>query len=167
MLCRHNGFSVLSQPSRSSCLQGFFLSFYLTCCHCKGQEVKKVQWGWWHLLQTNYIHDPKPSFLCWCFELFWYSMMNYRNQMRGTGGGGGWEGGAESMRLKEKIQEEFFAFTPPGRSVCWWSTVRFSGKRISTLPTHASLSNQMKSQRRSSFMQSGVCVLLCCAPPLN
>lgn len=57
----------------------------------------------------------------------------------------------ESKRLKRKIQEEFFALTPSGRSVCWWSTVRFSGKRISSLPpTRVS---QTESQRRSSFIQ--------------
>lgn len=36
--------------------------------------------------------------------------------------------------LEEKIQEELFALTPSGHSVCWWSAVRFSGKRVSTLP---------------------------------
>lgn len=69
------------------------------------------------------------------------------------------EGGVEKAGdWKRKIQEEFFAFAPSGRRVCWWSTVRFSGKRISTHPpTHASLSNRMKSQRRSSFIHRSSC----------
>lgn len=67
-------------------------------------------------------------------------------------------GGAVEKAGDWKIQEEFFAFAPSGRQVCWWSTVRFSGKRISTHPpTHASLSNRMKSQRRSSFIHRSSC----------
>lgn len=64
---------------------------------------------------------------------FWYSMMNYHNQMRMRREGGRARK-RDSRRLKEKIQEEFFASTPSGCSVCWWSTVRFSGKRLPSLP---------------------------------
>lgn len=42
--------------------------------------------------------------------------------------------GEQAKRESERLQEEFFALTPSGRSVCWWSTVRFSGKCISSLP---------------------------------
>ena len=45
----------------------------------------------------------------------------------------------KSKRLKEKIQEDFFASTPSGRSVCWWSTVRFSGSISPLLHPRSSL----------------------------
>lgn len=37
-------------------------------------------------------------------------------------------------RLKGEVWEEFCAFPPSGRSVCWWSAASFSGKRIFCLP---------------------------------
>lgn len=76
------------------------------------------------------IHGLRSLRFCaGAFEWFWYSMMNYHNQMRG-------KGGKERERARDwkKIQEEFFALTPSGFSVCWWSTVHFSGKHISSLP---------------------------------
>lgn len=167
MLCRHNGFSVLSQPSCSPCPQGFFLSFLSHMLPLQGTGSQEGSMGMVAPF-TNQLYTRSKAFIS--VLKLWMVLIFHDELPQPNERDWGWwwrGGGQESMRLKEKIQEEFFAFTPPGRSVCWWSTVRFSGKRISTLPTHASLSNQMKSQRRSSFMQSGVCVLLCCAPPLN
>lgn len=45
MLCRHNGFSVLSQPSRSPCLQGFFLSFLLYMLPLQGTGSQEGSMG--------------------------------------------------------------------------------------------------------------------------
>lgn len=161
---RHRGSSVLSPSSCSPPrLQGLFpppaCLFIIHAACARDRESRGFNRGG-GTSRKPIIHGIQSlHFLRWSFEWFWYSMMNYHNQMRRgetrrRGGGGV----AKAGDWKRKIQEEFFAFAPSGRRVCWWSTVRFSGKRIFTHPpTHASLSNRMKSQRRSSFIHRSSC----------
>lgn len=53
----------------------------------------------------------------------------------------------EREKRREEIQEDFYALIPWGRSVCWWSGVRFSGKHISSLPPTPSLkANQVPAE---------------------
>lgn len=71
-----------------------------------------------------YSLSEKPSFLrTLSFKWFRYSVMNCRSQMRaGEVWGEGWK---KAGYWGEKIHEEFFAFSPWGRGVCWWNAAHF------------------------------------------
>lgn len=72
----------------------------------------------------------------------------------------------ESRRLKEKIQEEFFALTPSGVQ-CVGGVLYVSLASISPLfhPRESLKPNKVPAEE---FLHPArVCVLLCCTPPLN
>lgn len=156
---RHCGSSVLSQSSCfPPCLRGlFFFPPLVSLSYMLPELGTGSQEGSIGMVAPlgNQLYTGYEAFI-FCTEAlngfdipWWITTTKWEGERRGGGGvekAGDW---------KRKIQEEFFAFAPSGCRVCWWSTVRFSGKRISAHPpTHASLS---KSQRRSSFIHRSSC----------
>lgn len=148
------GLCVLPRSSCSLRLQGFLLSLNQALLTLLGEKqgVKQVQWGWWHHPETNYPWGSGAfvsAVKLWMVLIFHdeFPQPNERErEMRGS---------KKGRKPRERTQEEFFCLCSPGRSACWRSSESFSGKRSSSLPTHTSLSNQTKSQRRSSFSHSG------------
>lgn len=143
--------SVLLHSSCFLCLRGFFLSLHQACLHCWGTGSQAGSIGM-VAPPGNQLSTGSGAFISalklW-MDLIFHDELPQPNErereMRGS---------RKSRKPRKRTQEEFFCLHSLGRSACWRSYVRFSGKYSSSLLTHASLSNQMKSQRRSSFSPS-------------
>lgn len=139
-----------------ACIMIFMsLGAFSSLSYVQGEKVEKVQWGLSDLTKTNYSLHFCAGALNGSDRPEWITTTKWeRGRERG------WKEVKEQERLKGKIQEEFFAFPPLGRSVCWWSAVCFSGKRISCLPP-TQVSQTEWSPSGEFLNPAKVCVFLC------
>lgn len=165
MLWRHNGFSVLSQSSCSPCLQGFLfflvsLSYMLPLLGTGSQDgsIGMVAPPGNQLYTGS---EAVTSVLKLWMVLIFHDELPQPNEKERDEGG---------ERKQETEREN------PGGILCLHSLGAFSvlveyctflWQAYLHSPTHASLSNRMKSQRRSSFIQSERACSCACTPPLN
>lgn len=134
MFWKHRGRSVLPRSPWSPGLRGLPCLFIIilpplgTASQWSQEGSIGMVAPHWNQLFTSSQALTSPPGL-WMGLIFHDELPRTNEEERGW-----WGQERERGRLKEKIQEEFFALTPSGCSACWRSTVHFSGKCISSLP---------------------------------